>query len=232
MQKVQIGTKVRRLGIQRVSVAEGTKCRAVLLDENPRMKNIAYDPERKVRVEVDQDLCISHRLTPIQNFYYLVAKVNTDLNGNVIGDNFTVEYLQLSQNLNNEFSDMVAEQGIPHSLTMSKVKQIGNDGRDFSYIKVIPGKDILSSNPSLSAKIEELRNNQEFIEGCWSMIDVNTSITKEMYLKMLEGDAEQTPQPNALSAPKSAPQLNSHKAPIESSNDFGSGAEFDVQDFV
>lgn len=224
MERVQIGTKVHRLGIQRLSVGEGSKCRAVLLDPNPCMKHIAYDEVRQRRVEVNQDMCIKYGLRPSPTFFYLVAKLNTDLNGNIIGDQFTVEYLQLSETLNNEFSDQVMEQGVPKSLSLTKVKKTAN-GKDFSYIKVTPSGVDITDNKSLSSKINELRNNAQFIEKCWQMIDSVTSMTGEAYVKLLESEGT---QPKAFEAPKeraALPQENPMPQVPESftsQNDFAS----------
>lgn len=233
MQQVQIGTRVKPLGIQRLSVGEGAKCRAVLLDPNPRMKYIAYDEAYKRRVEVDQDMVIKYGLRPQATFYYLVAKLNTDLNGQVIGDQFTVEYLQLSENLNNELSDQIMEQGIPQSLSLQKVKKSAN-GRDFSYIKTTPSQ--MKIDGTLLQKVEELRNNQQFIDQCWSMIDASTSITKEQYEQLLLNQPAQQPAPAQIAAPaqqtRQLPPAQSSPMPqapenFAQQNDFGSGDDFD-----
>lgn len=193
MEKVTIGTKVNRLGIPRLSVGEGSTCRAILLDPDPRMKHIAYDEARKRRVEVDQDMCIRFGLRPSPTFFYLVAKLNTDLNGNVIGDKFTVEYLQLSENLNNEFSDQILEQGVPKSLQLTKVKKSAN-GKDYSYIKVVPSQRGFEDNKSLWSNIRAVQEKEGFIDTCWAMIDADTSLTKQQYLELLSSENTQGQQ--------------------------------------
>lgn len=234
MEKVALGTKVKRLGIQRLLVSEGAKCRAILLDNDPRMKHIAYDESRKVRVEVDQDMCIEYGLNPSPTFYYLVAKLNTDLNGNVIGDQFTVEYLQLSESLNNKFAEQVSEMGMPKSLSLTKVKKSGDNGRDFSYIETTPSaKSLVDDNPSLKAKINELKSNQEFIANCWKMIDASTSITKERYIEMLHSDnsqsnIQQIQAPKSKSAlPQSKPAQPASLPSNEFEGDFGDAEGFE-----
>lgn len=222
MEKVALGTKVKRLGIQRLLVSEGAKCRAILLDNDPRMKHIAYDESRKVRVEVDQDMCIEYGLNPSPTFYYLVAKLNTDLNGNVIGDQFTVEYLQLSESLNNKFAEQVSEMGMPKSLSLTKVKKTGENNKDFSYIETTPSaKSLIDDNPSLKAKIQELKSNQEFIENCWKMIDASTSISKERYIALLQSES-QNQQALPSSAPNPARGIQSKSQPQQAlpSNEF------------
>lgn len=210
MEKVALGTRVNRLGIPRVSVAEGSKCRVVLLDENPRMKHVAYDETIRRSVEVDQDMCIRYGLRPSPTFYYLVAKLNTDLQGRVIGDRFTVEYLQLSETQNNEFADAIDEQGIPNSLMLTKLKKTDQNGRDLSTIKVTLSKqDPLAEDANLAAKVNAVRNNTELIENSWKLIDAVTTITKDNYLKLKgisEASTEGMKQPEAIQANDSAPK--------------------------
>lgn len=160
-----------------------------MLDPNPAMKHIAYDDKLKRRVEVvSQSMCIKYKLSPSPTFYYLVAKLNTDLNGNVIGDSFVVEYLQLSESINNEFADAIQEQGVGKSISLQKVKKTSGDGRDFSYIKPTNSMYGIDDNPSLLKKINDLRNNKEFIDGCWKMIDAETSINEQEYVALLAGE--------------------------------------------
>lgn len=226
MQKVKLGTKVNRLGINRLNVGEGTVCRAILLDPDPQVKYVAYDDIRKRRVEVDQDMVLKYGLRPMTTFYYLVAKLNTDQTGNVIGDKFTVEYLQLSENLNNEFADLIEEQGFPKSIQLTKVKKVGDGGKDYSYVKPIPSQKAFEENKSLWTKINELRKNKEFVNKCWQMIDMDTSMSKKQYIELLASENGQAALPQGKSdahtalLPKSAP-----------SNDFGSSAFNDGTDF-
>lgn len=227
MEKVLLGSRVNRLGISRVSVAEGSKCRVVLLDRDPRMKHVSYDEELKRSVEVDQDMCIQYGLRPYPTFYYLIAKLNTDLQGRVIGDQFTVEYLQLSENLNNELADAIQEQGIPKSLSLTKVKKTGEGGRDFSYIKVTPSaNDPLAENQSLATKITDLRNNSEFLESCWKMIDAATTISKEKYLE-LKGLENNQSKPESAKKPEITFESSAPKEipgdDFSAVNDFGDG---------
>lgn len=240
MEKVTIGTKVKPLGIQRLSVGEGQKCRAVLIDPNPCMKYIAYDNAHKCRVEVDQDMVIKYGLSASATFYYLVAKLNTDLNGRIIGDNFTVEYLQLSETLNNRLSDQITEQGIPASFSMNKVKKLGDGGKDFSHIEVTPSA--VKPEGSLLQKIEELRANKEFIDKCWAMIDATTSISKEKYEKILAEEANpqglppaseytQHSLPSGGQSPVNSPSSPMPQAPADfnAQNDFGAGDDFNFE---
>lgn len=233
MEQVQLGTKVNRLGIQRISCAENQTCRCILIDSNPCMKHVAYDESVKRSVEVDQEMVLKYGLRPSPTFYYLVAKLNTDLNGNVVGDKFTVEYIQLSENLNNEFADALREfGGVPASLAITKVKKMGEGGKDYSYIKVTASNyDPTLDDSKLAEKIKALKENTTFIQQCWKMIDATTTISKQQYLEMLV-KAKDTPsvpaspskelpsQPSYSSAPKNIP-----------GNDFAETNDFDSDEF-
>lgn len=205
MQKVKLGTKVPALGINRLMVAEGVMGRAVLIDPDPRVKYIAYDESVKRKVEVTKELMIKYGLSPSTVFFYLVGRLNTDMKGNIVSDDMVLEYVQLSENLNNEFAGTVTEMGGTFtSLAISKVKKTGNDGKDYSYLKVIPSNTPISA--AIQQKVETLRSNPESIEAVWEMIDSTTSITPEAYeeLKMRAGTQGQS-MPMIESAPAYAP---------------------------
>lgn len=228
MEKVAIGTRVRPLGIQRLNVADGARCRVVLLDEDPRMKYIAWDDERKKRVEVDQNLVIRYGLRPMTNFYYLVAKLNTDMNGNVVGDQFVIEYLQLSENLNNDLADAISENPNFTSFMLTKVAKKGPDGQDFSHIKVTPSSYKIDGR--LLENLNKLRAETEAIETMWSMIDRATSMTAAEYIKLREGDdtaqiaAPAAAQPKQVAAPVDRAPMPS--APENFTETFASGDDF------
>lgn len=236
MEKVKIGTKVNRLGIQRVQCAEGAKCRVVFIEQDPCVKHVAYDDKVGRSVEVDQDMCLKYGLRPFPTFYYLVAKLNTDLNGEVIGDKFTVEYLQLSENLNNKLANQIQEQGVPKSLALTKVKKTA-DGKDFSYIEVTPSAlDPLADNENLAKKIKDIQKNKEFIDTCWQMIDATTTITKEQYLELLKDPKVKEQRQTANNSQKQQRQIESKDDGYSSEpknvpgDDFSKVNDFDVND--
>ena len=196
MQKVKLGTKVKPLGISRLNCAVGVKCRAILIDEDPRVKYMAYDERIRKNVEVDQELVVQFGLRPYTAYFYLVAKLNTDMNGRVVGDQFEIEYLQLSENLNNDFSDLVCEMGDFNSLAITKVSKKTEKG-DFSYLNVKPST-YRELPDEVIARIEELRSNEEAIESMWAMVDYTTSITKETYLTMIQEMSGEQEKPKQI----------------------------------
>lgn len=188
MRKVKQGTHVSPLGINRFVCADGVKSRAILIDPDPQMKYIAFSDKVKRRVEVDQEAVIKYGFRPYTSFFYLVAHLNTDMKGNVVSDDFVVEYLQLSENLNNELSDLIVEFGDFNSLVMVKVPRKGPNGEDFSHIKTTPSNYPISEG--LQAKINELRSNQAMIDTMWKLVDRATSITLVEYEQLLAQQAE------------------------------------------
>lgn len=240
MERVKIGTRVADLGIQKVNVADGTKARVVLIDADPQMKYIAYDNVVKRRVEVNQDLLIKYNLKPTATFFYLIARLNTDMKGNVVDDDFSIEYLQLTNNVNVEFADAVAENPNFTSVVLSKVSKKGDGGKDFSYTKATPSNYVVSEG--IQNKIEVLRKNPEAIDALWKMIDRATSITADEYEKLVNsplvtgdnGGVADLPQ-SQISAPAIAPkaiEAPAYVAPEPAmkqaeSNDFGTGSPDD-----
>lgn len=232
MQKIQLGTKVKPLGINRVDVAEGFKCRAVLLDPDPRVKFIAWSEQFKRKIEVDQEMVIKYGLRPMTTYYYLVAKLNTDMNSNIVNNQFTVEYLQLSDNVNSEFVDAIQENKNFTSLTLTKIKKMA-DGKDFSYIKVIPSTIDLPEG--LQKELDSIRNTEGAVDAMWQLVDASTSINREQYEKLLAESTSQVSQPQvSVSKQKTFPQPKQNEVPLTpqiesfSSDELGLGDEFDT----
>lgn len=191
MQKIPLGTKARSLGVNRSNVADGQTGRAVLLDPNPRFTYIAYDETIRKRVKVNQDMVIKYGLSPITYYFYLIARLNTDLNGNVVGDKIVVEYLRLSENVNNDFADAIMELGEFTQLKLTKVSKKGAQGQDFGYIKPIPSNQPVDSR--ILETIEKIRSDEKAIETMWAFIDRDTAITAEEY-EVLKSQPQQITQ--------------------------------------
>jgi len=233
MQQVALGTKVKSLGINRSNVADGQTGRAVLIDPNPRFKYIAFDDKLKRRVEVNQDMVIKYGLSPITYYFYLIARLNTDLNGNVVGTKMVVEYIQLSENVNNEFADSVRALKGFSQLVLNKVSKKGNNGQDFGYIKPIPSQEDL--DPEIINNIEKLRQEPGAIDAMWMLVDRASSITPQEYEELKAGAAQlpagQQLQRRQVSAPSPRPQIESPSNPVPQAvegfgDDFGGTDDF------
>lgn len=225
MERVKLGTKVKTLGINRAVCADGCKGRAVLLDQDARIKYLAFDEKRKRRVEVTPELVVNYGLKPYTAVYYLVGRLNTDMNGLVVGDQITVEYIQLSETLNNDFADLVLEMGENfNSLAITKVSKKGPEGQDFSHLVVKPSNYQLS--PELQQKVDALRNDHRAIETMWGMIDSQTSLSADAYIALLkeEGEIKAEPTPALPNARGPIPQIESSS--FSHSNDFDSDEGF------
>ena len=157
------------------------------MDNSARVKFIAWDDNLKRKVEVDQDLVIKLGLRPMTYYFYLVAKLNTDMKNNIISDDYVVEYLQFSDQVNAEFADAINEMGNFTNILISKVVKKGDSGKDFSYLKPTPSN--LALDPSLLKKIAEVTSNTTAVDMMWQIIDRSTSITADEYIKLLNEEA-------------------------------------------
>lgn len=230
MQRVKLGQQVKSLGINKANVADNCTARAILLDD-PRVKFIGWDEKRKRTVELDQEMIIQYGFRPNTNYYYLIARLNTDMKGNVVDSDFTVEFLQLSSNVNDEFATAIQEFGPSFaSIVMKKVNKKGEGGRDFSYIKVTPSNQTFF--PDLMEKVQKLTEDKAAMESMWMLVDRATSISKEDYMKLLAEEASQSttsaPQIAAPQQPK--PQMiegyEIAPPPQIPGNDFSAGDDF------
>lgn len=209
MQRSNFYDQVRSCAIRKVSVVPGEPARAVLLDPNPAYKQVAYDPRVKCTVECDQELIIKNQLErPRLIFLYLVAVLNTDKRGDIVGDNIDIQYLQLSESVNSNFQKVAKNNPGFTSIQINKIEKKA-ENKDMSYLEIIPAT--LPLNPGLLANIEQYRQNTELVEGLWSMVDRETSTPMDIYYKKLEeayanGTIQQAPQ-IAAPAQQAAPQI-------------------------
>lgn len=187
MERVTIGTRVQNLGISKLNVADGTSARCVLIDRNPACKYIAYDEDLGKKVEVDQDILIQYGVKANPTFFFLVAKLNTDMKGNVVDNDFVIEFLQCGGSVYNELADAIEENPQFTSFKLSKVaKKV--DGRDYSYIKPTPSNYPIPE--AISTKIAAL--SQEQIDAMWQLIDKTTSMSSAEYKALRANDSEYT----------------------------------------
>lgn len=235
MEHVTIGTKVKPLGINRTNVADGITARVVLLDPNPCMKYIGWDDVLKRKVELNQEMIIKYNFKrPVTCFYYLVCRLNTDMNGKISNNQFVIEYLQLSENLNNELSDAILENPDFTSFKLSKVSKKGPQGQDFSYIKVTPSNFPIPSE--IQDDLAKLRSN-ESLAALWTLVDKSTSISPVEYealrkdpesIKKLQeaGQNISLSESTTLSIEASKSVMPSSDGSFEKYNDFDSGDDF------
>ena len=232
--KLTLGSKIKNSAIRRSSVADNFTARAVLLGfDQIYAKQVAYDSNTKSTVEVDQEAILKYRFSRAIIYYYIpVARLNTDIYGRVVSEDFTIEYVRLTEGQYEEFARQATEMGTFVSVCLKKVAKKGANGQDFSYVDVTPSNYGANGEipQAVFAKLEQMNATPGFSEGVWSMIDLATSISVAEYEKVLaesanathqagvgQGSTPQTyvpappvpvaPQPQQVSAPQSvAPQ--------------------------
>lgn len=213
MKAIQLGQKIKPVAIQRANVADNVQGRAMLLDLNPRVKQIAYDDRVKRAVEVSQEDCIKHRLSPRPTYYFLIARLNTDMQGTVVGSDIIVEYLQLSASTYDKFSTAILEVGGASKMASLLLTKVIN--KDYGYVSPMPSAKIDFPNEALE-KVKALRGNKAAIEGMWEMVNIATSIDIVEYEKLLVEKQLMAPE----QAIEPIAPINQQKA-IQSDNSFG-----------
>lgn len=196
--KLTLGSKIKNSAIQRSSVADNFTARAVLLGfDQIYAKQVAYDSNIKSTVEVDQEAILKYRFSRAIIYYYIpVARLNTDIYGRVVSEDFTIEYVRLTEGQYEEFARQATEMGTFVSVCLKKVAKKGANGQDFSYVDVTPSNYGANGEipQAVFAKLEQMNATPGFSEGVWSMIDLATSISVAEYEKVLAESANATHQ--------------------------------------
>lgn len=191
------------LNVGRCDVAVGYTGRVVLISSKVWMKNIAWDAILKCFVEVTQEGIIKYRLSPTQYYYLLVFRLNTDIRGDVYGNDVTVEYLRLSSKQYDDLIRQVHENPAYTSFILNKEKRKNDDGKDVSYLKVsVSSAPIV---PDIINRVREFGANPDRVDQLWAMVDASTSITEVQYEKKLLELTSKDSQavPSELGAPSS-----------------------------
>jgi len=182
--------------INRSVVAENCKGRALLLSKNPRMKTIGWDEINKIAVEVSLEEAIRFKMNPRNTYYLLIARCNTDMKGEVISDDFIVEYIQMAESIYSEYIDIVNEMGQGNSILLQRVSK-----GEYSYVKVTPAT-YKAFPKTLIEKVKAFRNNTDLIEGSWDMINSVTSRTVTEYVNILRSKGIEIPGESKIELPE------------------------------
>lgn len=177
-QQLPMGSFVRSISIQRSAVSNGARGRAVLIDPSPRAIYLAYDNANKCAILADQDAVIKYRLTPRTYYLFLLARLNTDMKGNQVGDEIVVEYLRLSDNIYEGFVDTYTEMDQVNSIILKPVTKKGQNGQDFSYVEPIPSKE--AATDAVYDAIEKMD-----VEALWQLVQIDCGKTVEEYEAIL-----------------------------------------------
>jgi hypothetical protein len=188
LQRISLGEVAVTPGINKCTVPENWIARAVLLDESPRMKRIAWDDAAGFKVEIPtQEDAVALRLTPRNVYYLLVARLNTDARGMIITDDFVMEYVEMAENTYKEFIATVEAFGNPgNSLILQKAAR-----NRFSYMQIKPANIQLSE--TLLQKVNHLKSQANIIDGAWGWIDTNSAKSIPEYQAAKQQLAQQGP---------------------------------------
>lgn len=209
--RIPLGGRMANPTVNRSNVAEGFPGRAIMLGPDCiYAKALYYDERIKRSVEVDQESILKYRFDKVLTYYYiLIARLNTDNRSEVVSDDIVLEYLRLSEAQYETLCTEINEVGNFSSLILTKIKKVGQDGKDFSYTEV----KVSNYNripESAKAKVDKMVATPNFVQNIWEMVDASTSITVEMYeQKLNEYFKEQ-----AAKAGQAAPQQTFQQAPV------------------
>ena len=209
--RIPLGGRMANPTVNRSNVAEGFPGRAIMLGPDCiYAKALYYDERIKRSVEVDQEAILKYRFDKVLTYYYiLIARLNTDNRSEVVSDDIVLEYLRLSESQYETLCTEINEVGNFTSLILTKIKKVGQDGKDFSYTEV----KVSNYNripESAKAKVDKMVATPNFVQNVWEMVDASTSITVEMYeQKLNEYFKEQ-----AAKAGQAVPQQTFQQAPV------------------
>jgi len=167
--QIKMGDRGKSPMIKRSDVAGGTKGRAVLLDPNPRCAVVAYDEDQKMTFYADQETVIKYKLRGNVYYLLLIARLNTDMKGDVIGDDFVVEYLRLADKEYAKVADAMEEQECNSILLTKEVKG------EYSYVIATVSKKGVPNE--IISKLQDLD-----LEPLWSMVEADVARPIESYL--------------------------------------------------
>lgn len=184
MEKINFGDRVKSLSIPRCQVASNTRGCAIVIDFCPRVKQVAYDPELKCRVEVSQDDCINYHLNARINYMLLIGRLNTDMKGRVCDSSIQLEYLSMADSVYNAFVDNAANFGNFEVIQLVRKERSVND--KYGYVEPQCTRAHTEIPQEVFDQVNLLREDTEKLEAIWAMIDQDTSITMDQYLKRLE----------------------------------------------
>ncbi len=102
-----------------------------------------------------------------------------------------ITYLQMS---NNQYEHFVAASNNLASwhgyVTLTKKKQRGSDGKDYSYIDSTPADDNADGfkgvSQALKERIDQLVGNEKFMNMAIDLIDLKTGLYEDKYLERIE----------------------------------------------
>lgn len=218
-QLIKFGDTIQKEGIEKFDCAQGAVVKAFFVNYgSPYARNMAFCEKVNRYVECDKEMVIKYGLNPSPRYYFLVAALQTDMNGNILGDKeVKVTYLSMTNNQYEHF--LAASNNIGEwngFVTLSKVSKKDGKGNDYSYIEAMPASNKAQGFNAISqplmARLNELATNEKMILIATQLIDKATGLDKEQYeerLAQLKPSNKQdgvTNQGNSLPQGGNAPQ--------------------------
>lgn len=177
--------------LYRCSVAPDTSSIVSILDNATfATKLVSYSSTHSTYVEVpDAAFAKAHNLSqPYQAIYLLVAKLSTDTNAHIIGPSTRIEYVQLSEQAWSSIQSALRDVPQPYYLHVSCesfTRKDGSEGRKVSFVPITSEDDLAEINSNASM-VANLNYPEEYIESQWELLDKQTSISADDYLKLEE----------------------------------------------
>ena len=225
-QLIGFGDTIQKDGIDKFDCAEGTKVKAMFINyQKPYACTMAFDETIKRYVECDKEMVIKYGLNPSPRYVFLVAKLTTDMNGKILGEQEEkVTYLSMS---NKQYEHFVESSynlgGWDGFVTLTKVKQKGNN-TDYSYIDAMPASSNAQGFDQISqvlmARLNQLATDENLLIGSLRLVNQAMGLNKQQYEERIaklkasndkDGNTNQggtTNQGNSLPQGNNAPQGN------------------------
>lgn len=232
-QLVEFGATIQKPGIDKFDCATDVTVKALLINyARPYARNLAYDEVNKCSVECTKEMVLKYGLRPSPRYFFLVAALQTDINGNIIGDKeVKVTFLSMS---NNQYEHFLAASNNLDKwngfVTLTKVQKKGKDGRDMSFVEATPASSNAQGFKGLSNalidRLASLVKDEELLKNSVQLIDNATGLYEEKYLERVQQNklqlqqqqqqqgGEQQTQPQ-LQQPQAAPQLPPKSAMVQ-----------------
>lgn len=216
--KVNMGGRIKSVSIQRsdVPAMKGALGRAILLDPCPRACNLGWDKATKTMVYCDQESAIRYKLQPRTYYIFLLGRLNTTLQGDVVGDDIIVEYLQVSDKVYEDF--IVAYNEFPSVSTIALKKEATSP--TYSYVKPLPSTYQI---PEVYIKGIQDKLSRLDLNVLWALLENNVAKSPEQYEEILRNAIT---NPNLSEADKreiasrsaGAPQIEAPAYAVQSGN--------------
>lgn len=192
MRMMMTGDKAPQTGIQKSEIALGAEGRVAVLSPNVMQKNLAFDPVNKLMVDLTQEESFEFRMNTTPYYFLLVARLDTDREGNVISPKISqIEYIRLNAKNYDEYLKslkVIKKEGKPNILALELA---GNPGYESLKVTATLESTIEYGYQKLADAIKALRQSKDKIAGMWQMLDMATGMSGDEYRIVLAQKAQE-----------------------------------------